>query len=168
MAEVTIAQIKELRERTSAGIMDVKRALQEAQGDLEAAAELLRQRGLVLAGKKASRATRQGLVESYIHAGGRIGALVEVNCESDFVARTPEFRALAHDLALQVAAMNPRYVSKEAVPPEEELDQREAVLLEQPFIRDTSRTVQDLVAEAIAKVGENIKVGRFARFELGG
>jgi elongation factor Ts len=163
MAEISIEQIKELRERTQAGIMDVKRALQETKGDLDAAAELLRQRGLAVAEKKAAREARMGLVEAYVHAGGRIGALVEVNCETDFVARTQEFRTLAHNLALQVAAMNPRYISKDQVPPGEEGDPREIVLLEQAFIRDPSKTVQDMVVATIAQVGENIKVGQIGR-----
>lgn len=172
------SQVKELRERTGAGIMDCKRALEESAGDLEAATSILRQQGLAKAEKKAGRAASQGLVEPYIHGAGRIGSIVEVNCETDFVARTPDFRELAHDLAMQVAATSPRFVSEEEIPDaewpalEQEFGSRkqalEAVsLLDQPYIKDGRRTVQDLVRESIAKVGENIVVRRFARFEVG-
>lgn len=175
---ITTEMIKELRERTGAGIMDAKRALEEAGGDMERAAEILRQQGLARAARKAGRATSQGLVHAYIHGGGRIGALIEVNCETDFVARTDEFKRLVHDLAMQVAATNPRYVSVEDVPPAElEEGAREAdsvenfsertVLLAQPFIKDPSRTVEEVIKESIARLGENIRVRRFARFELG-
>ncbi len=175
---ITTEMIKELRERTGAGIMDAKRALEEAGGDMERAAEILRQQGLARAARKAGRATSQGLVYAYIHGGGRIGALIEVNCETDFVARTDEFRQLAHDLAMQVAAMAPRYVSAEEIPPEvlaEGAQQagtaekfiQQVALLAQPFIKDPSKTVEDVVKEAIARFGENIRVRRFARFELG-
>jgi elongation factor Ts len=194
---VTAEQVKQLRERTGAGMMDCKRALEEAGGDMERAAELLRLRGLAAAAKKASRAAREGLVHAYVHAGGRIGALIEVNCETDFVARTDEFRRLVHDLAMQVAAMAPRWVRREDVPaaaveeerkrlraqadaegvPEEQRERfvagrleaffAQACLEEQPFIRDGSQRVGDLVKAAIARLGENIRVSRFARFELG-
>lgn len=175
---ITIEMIKELRERTGAGIMDAKRALEEAGGDLERATEILRQQGLARAAKKAGRATSQGLVHAYIHGGGRIGALIEVNCETDFVARTNEFRQLVHDLAMQVAATAPRYISMEDVPRGElergtqefgtkEKYLQQVVLLAQPFIKDSSRSVEDVVKEAIARLGENIRVRRFARFELG-
>jgi elongation factor Ts len=155
-------QIKELRDRTGAGIMDCKRAIDEA-GSLESAEKLLKEWGLALAGKKAGREANAGLVESYIHAGGRIGALVEVNCETDFVARTDDFKSLAHEIAMQVAAMNPSRVS--ANDPSTDGD---VPLLDQPFIRDQSKTIQELVNESIAKLRENIVVRRFARFELGG
>ena len=178
MATINAADVKKLRESTGAGIMDCKRALDEAGGDLEAASNILRQQGLAKAEKKAGRAASQGLIEPYIHGGGRIGALVEVNCETDFVARTPDFRELAHDLAMQVAATSPRFISETEIPEalwsslEQEFGSRqqalEAVsLLDQPFIKDGKRTVQEVVRESIAKVGENIVVRRFARFEVG-
>ncbi len=165
--DVSVEAIKELRERTGAGIMDCKRALQESNGDLARAEEILRERGVASAAKKASRATNQGVVESYIHSGGRIGAIVEVNCETDFVARTPDFKELAHDLAMQVAAMSPLYVDDSEIPDGDEVDPQQACILQQPFIKDPSRTVQDLVNEAISKLGENVRVRRFTRFSLG-
>ncbi len=161
----TTEAIKELRGKTGAGIMDCKKALQEAEGDLDGALEILRKRGFAKAEKKAHREVSQGLVEAYIHTGGRIGALVEVNCESDFVAHTDEFKRLAHDLAMQVAATDPSFLSSEGVP--KGVDPSEACLLSQPLIKDSQRTVQDVITETVAKVGENIKVRRFARFELG-
>ena len=166
---VTTDAIKTLREETSAGIMDCKKALVDAGGDINKAREALRQKGLTVAAKKAERETRQGLVEAYVHGGGRIGALVELNCETDFVARTDEFKALAHELVMQVAAMNPRYISREDIPPRdaEGVNPAEVCLLSQPFIRDSARTVQDVVTDVIAKVGENIRVRRFARYQLG-
>lgn len=175
---ITTEMIKELRERTGAGIMDAKRALEQAGGDMERATEILRQQGLARAARKAGRTTSQGLVHAYIHGGGRIGALIEVNCETDFVARTAEFKQLVHDLAMQVAATAPRYVSGEDVPGDvleagaQQAGSREkllqqVVLLAQPFIKDPSRTVEDVIKEAIARLGENIRVRRFARFELG-
>jgi elongation factor Ts len=165
--EVTTAQVKELREMTGAGVMDCKRALQEADGDMTKAADILRDRGLSAAEKKSHRTTEQGLVECYIHAGGRIGAMVEVNCETDFVARTDDFQKLARELAMQVAATGPLSVSKEDLPPIAEGKPEELCLLLQPYIRDPSRTVQDIVNDVIAKTGENVQVRRFARFELG-
>jgi len=167
--EVTAAQVKELREITGAGVMDCKRALMETGGDKDKAVEMLRQHGLSVAEKKSHRTTEQGLVECYIHAGGRIGALVEVNCETDFVARTPDFKALARDLAMQVAATGPLYVSEEELKlePGIEGDPKEICLLCQAYIRDASRTVLDIVNDVIAKTGENVKVSRFARFEIG-
>ncbi len=165
--DVSVEAIKELRERTGAGIMDCKRALQESNGDLARAEEILRERGIASAAKKASRATNQGVVESYIHSGGRIGAIVEVNCETDFVARTPDFKELAHDLAMQVAAMSPLYVDDSEIPDGDEVDPQQACIMQQPFIKDPSQTIQDLVNEAISKLGENVRVRRFARFSLG-
>jgi elongation factor Ts len=165
--EVTTEQVKELREITGAGVMDCKRALIEANGNKEKAIEILRERGLSVAEKKADRTTEQGLVECYIHAGGRIGAMVEVNCETDFVARTGDFRALARELAMQVAATGPVCVSAEDMPSDAEGGPEEVCLLNQPYIRDPGRTVQDIVNDVIAKTGENVQVRRFARFELG-
>ena len=165
--EVSVESIKELRERTSAGIMDCKRALQESNGDLAQAEELLREQGIASAAKRASKATNQGLVESYIHSGGRIGALVEVNCETDFVARTDDFKGLAHDLAMQVAAMSPLYIDDDDIPDGEEVDPQQACMMQQAFIKDPSRTVQDLVNEMVGKLGENVRVRRFTRFSLG-
>ena len=147
--------------------MDCKRALQESKGDLARAEEILREQGIASAAKKASRATNQGVVDSYIHSGGRIGAIVEVNCETDFVARTPDFKELAHDLAMQVAAMSPLYVDDSEIPDGDEVDPQQACIMQQPFIKDPSQTVQDLVNEAISKLGENVRVRRFARFSLG-
>ncbi len=161
--------VMELRTRTGAGVMDCRRALAQAGGDLDRAAVLLREWGVAQAEKKAGRAAREGLVESYIHGGGRIGVLVEVNCETDFVARTDDFRRLVRELAMQVAATEPRYVSRDEVPEGERDDPAlaQAILLEQPYIRDERRTVADLVTETVAKVGENIQVRRFARFKVG-
>ena len=165
--EVSVEMIKALRERTGAGIMDCKRALQQTNGDLQKAEELLREQGIAKAAKKASRATNQGAVESYIHSGGRIGAMVEVNCETDFVARTPEFKDLAHDLAMQVAAMSPLYVDSSDIPEGDQVDPQVACLMQQPYIKDPTRAVRDLVTEAVAKLGENVRVRRFSRFSLG-
>jgi elongation factor Ts len=165
--ELTVTTIKELRERTGAGIMDCKRALEETAGDLSKAEELLAQQGIASAVKKAARSTEEGIVESYIHSGGRIGVLLEVNCETDFVARTDDFKELAHDIAMQVAAMSPSYVSSDDVPDGEDAESAETVLMQQPFIKDPSRSVQDMVNEGIGKLGENIRVRRFTRFSLG-
>jgi elongation factor Ts len=167
LAHTSVEAIKALREVTGAGIMDCKQALEEVGGDRDKAVELLRKKGFAVAAKKAARETKQGVVDAYIHSGSRIGAMVELNCETDFVARTPEFRQLAHDIALQVAAMSPAYVSAEEVPPTDNVNPEERCLLQQPFIKDPTRTVQDIVNEAIAKTGENIKVRRFVRFALG-
>ena len=162
--------VKELRDRSGAGVMDAKRALDEADGDMERAAALLRERGLAAAAKRAERETSQGVVDTYIHAGGRIGALVEVNCETDFVANTDEFRALVHEVAMQVAAMNPAVVApaNRVGRPELEGADEEVALLSQPWVKDGSKTVGELVQDAVARTGENIRVRRFARFELGG
>lgn len=175
---ITASQVKELREKTGAGIMECKRALEESDGDVEKAITLLKQQGLAKADKKSGRAASQGLIEPYIHGGGRIGTIIEVNCETDFVARTDDFKDLAHDLAMQVAATSPSYVSLDDVPDEawaeleREYGSREqataaAVLLEQPFIKDAKLTVRDLIRDRIGKLGENIVVSRFARFEVG-
>lgn len=167
--EISISSIKELREQCGAGIMECRNALANAQGDIVKALEDLKEKGCIKAAKKAERITKQGLVEAYIHIGGRIGAMIELNCESDFVARTDEFKELAHDLAMQVAAMNPQFISEEEIPPEQngnfEVDA--ACLLQQAYIKDQTITIQDLIVQTIAKVGENIKVSRFTRFELG-
>jgi elongation factor Ts len=195
MADITASDVKALRDLTGAGFMDCKRALGETGGDIDKAVALLRERGQVAAARKGDREARQGLVESYIHPGGRVGVLIEVNCETDFVARTDQFRKLAHDLAVQVAGLAPRYVDAERIPAEElearraELLADEAVtkkpehiraqiidgqlkkwyaevcLMDQPF-RDTDITVRDLVTQAIATIGENIMVRRFVRYEL--
>lgn len=165
MAESGASKVKELREQTGAGIMDCKRALDQTGGDLVKASAILKEQGLAKAAKKGARVAGQGLVESYIHAGGRIGSMVEVNCETDFVARTDDFKRLAHDVAMQVAATNPRFVGNEedlpADVPEEE------ILMKQPFIKDGSASIEDLVKNAISKMSENIVIRRFARFELG-
>jgi len=196
MADITPQMVKELRERTGAGMMDCKRALEETGGDVEKAVGLLRERGLAAAAKKAGRDAREGLVSSYIHTGGRVGVLIEVNCETDFVARTDEFQKLVRDLAMQVAGLAAVYVDAERIPPdvlaakkaalladdavqakpeairekivEGQLNKwyKEVCLLEQPF-RDEDRTVRDLVTEKISTIGENIRVRRFIRFALG-
>lgn len=165
--EITTADVKELREMCGAGIMECRHALVETGGDKHKAVELLKERGCLKAAKKAERVTAQGLVESYIHTGGRIGAMVELNCETDFVARTDEFKQLAHDIAMQVAAMNPQYVTAEELPADSLLDAETACLMSQPFIKDPSRLVKDLVVEVISKTGENVRIGRFIRFEIG-
>ncbi len=183
--------VKELRARTGAGVMDCRGALQQAGGDLDKAVEILRAKGLMTAATKAGRTATEGLVEAYIHTGGRVGALVELNCETDFVARTEDFRRLVRDLAMQVTAAAPLYVSREEIQAEVVEAQRrqfaaelagkpsaavdgrlekwfsDVVLLEQPFIRDESRRVRDIVTEAIAKLGENVQIRRFSRFKLG-
>ena len=197
MADVSAAAVKELREKTGAGMMDCKKALTEAGGDMDKAVDWLRQKGLSAAAKKAGRAATEGAVASYIHGGGKIGVLVEVNCETDFVARNEAFQELVKDIALHVAAAAPRYVRREEVDaaelerelevyrgqlreqgkPEKIWDKilegkkerfyQEICLLEQPFVKDPDRTVQQLVTDAVAKIGENITVRRFARFVLG-
>lgn len=197
MSAVSAELVRELREKTNAGMMDCKRALTETGGDLEKAVLFLRERGLAAAAKKATRGASDGVVSSYIHAGGKIGVLIEVNCETDFVARTDEFQNLVRDLAMQVAASAPQYVTKDEVP-ESALETERTVfraqaaesgkpaaviekmiegkvqkfytdvcLLEQPFVKDPQRSVGQLVTDAIAKIGENIVVRRFARFQLG-
>ena len=165
--EISTDMIKELREKSGAGIMDCRTALLGTDGNMEKALEILKEKGLLKAQKKAERATDQGLIEAYIHATGRIGAMIEVNCETDFVARTDEFKELAHCLAMQVAAMSPQYVSEEEIPEGSDVELQESCLLLQPYIKDPARTVKDIIIETIAKVGENIRVSRFARFELG-
>ncbi len=165
--KIPTARIKELRDQSGAGVMDCRNALLETKGDMEKALRILKQRNLFLVERKAKRSATQGIIEAYIHSGGRIGAMVEVNCETDFVARTDEFKELAHYLAMQVAAMPPQFISKEEVPEGVNIEPQVACLLLQPYIKDTDKTVQDIITETIAKVGENIKVGRFARFELG-
>ena len=196
MAEISAGLVKELRERTGAGFMDCKRALEETGGDLDKAVALLRERGVAAAEKKAGREAREGLIGSYIHTGGKVGVLIEVNCETDFVARTDEFQKLVRDLAMQVAGLSPLYVDVDAIP-EAELAARKAELLadesvakkpenirpqivegqlkkwfaqvclyDQPF-RDEERTVRDLITERIATIGENIRVRRFTRYSLG-
>ncbi len=147
--------------------MECRNALVKTEGDIEKALQNLKEEGLLKALKKTERTTAQGLVETYIHIGGRIGAMVEVNCETDFVARTGEFKELAHNLAMQIAAIPSRYISKEEIPEGTEIEPETDCLLQQPFIKSPDRTVQDIIVETIAKVGENIRVRRFTRFELG-
>lgn len=165
--EISTDAIKELRHKTGAGVMDCKKALTEASGDINKACDIITQRGLAIAKKKSDRTADQGLIECYIHTGNHLGVMVEVNCETDFVARTTEFKSLAHDIALQISAMSPQYVSKDDIPNGTECDPQIACLLSQPFIKDPGKTIQDLITETIAKTGENIKVRRFVRFELG-
>jgi elongation factor Ts len=178
MVVISASQVKELRERTGAGIMECKRALEESGGNMDRATDVLKRQGLAKAEKKVGRSASEGVVEPYIHAGGRIGAIVEVNCETDFVARTSDFRTLAHDLAMQIAATSPRYVSEDEIGDgdlpalEREFGDRQRALaavslLDQPFIKDPKLTVRDLIKSQIGKLGENIVVRRFARFEVG-
>lgn len=165
--QISIEMIKELRDQCGAGIMECRNALLEVEGDVDKALQMLKEKGLLKAEKKAERATAQGLIETYTHTGGRIGAMIEVNCETDFVARTDEFKELAHNLAMQVAALSPQFVTREEIPEGADIEPQAACLLLQPYIRDPGMTVRDVIVETIAKVGENIKVSRFARFELG-
>ncbi|MFP6570590.1 MAG: elongation factor Ts [Dehalococcoidia bacterium] len=164
---ITAAMVKSLREITGAGIMDSKRALEEADGDEKAAVELLREKGLASAAKRAGRATSEGVIESYIHSGNRVGALVQLSSETDFVARTDEFSQLAKELAMQVAAMNPKFIDRDAVPEDADEVSDDELLMEQAYIRDPGQTIGDLVKAMAAKTGENVHVGRFARYELG-
>ena len=159
----TTELIKELRERTSAGVMDCKKALDETNGNVDKAEQILKEQGIASAAKKAGRDTDQGLIETYIHSGGRIGAMVEVNCETDFVARTKEFSDLAHDIAMQVAAMNPSTLEENNT----DVESDNSSLLQQPFIKDPSKNIQELINETVGKLGENIRVRRFKRFSLG-
>jgi elongation factor Ts len=195
--EITAENVRDLRVKTGAGIMDCKKALQESAGDLEKAVDYLRQKGLASAAKKEGRDAAEGLVGSYLHGGGKIGVLVELNCETDFVARTPEFQALLKDIAMQIAAANPRYIRKEDVPEDELTREREiyhqqaiesgklekvlakivdgkmerfyseVCLLEQEFIKDSDVNVGGLIKEAVSRIGENIQVRRFVRFHVG-
>jgi elongation factor Ts len=195
--EITAALVKDLRERTGAGMMECKKALVEAKGDIAEAEVILRKRGISMAGKKAGRATRQGLIGTYIHAGGQLGVMVEVNCESDFVARTDVFKELVHDLAMHIAAADPRYLRREDVPaevldkekeiararalaegkPEKVLEKivegrlakffEEACLIDQPFVKEATLTIEQLVKTKIAKLGENIGIARYVRFKVG-
>ena len=197
MAEITAALVKELRDRTGAGMMECKKALVEAKGDIADAEVVLRKHGISLADKKSARATRQGLIGSYIHHGGQLGVLVEINCESDFVARTDDFKDLVHDVAMHIAAADPRFIRKEDVTeavlakereiargravlegkPEKILDKivegrlgkfyEEVCLLEQPFVKEATLTVGQLVKTKIEKLGENIIIARFVRFKVG-
>ncbi|HOC08612.1 MAG TPA: translation elongation factor Ts [Bacillota bacterium] len=194
---VTAAMVKELRERTGAGMLDCKKALEKTDGDIEKAIDLLREKGLAAAAKKAGRITAEGMVGSYIHMGGRIGVLIEVNCETDFVAKTEGFKEFVKNMAMQVAASKPLYVSRDEVPgdvlekekqilrqqalnegkPEKIVDKmvegriekffKETCLLEQPYIRDPEVSVQQVLTETIAKIGENISIRRFVRYEMG-
>ncbi len=165
--EVTTEMVRALREQTGAGVMDCKRALEETQGNSQKAEELLREKGLSAAMKKTERDTREGLVEAYIHSGGRLGAVLELNCETDFVARTDDFRQLAHDLAMQVAAMAPLYPDMDEVEGEVQGPPEVVSLMHQPFIKDSSNTVREVVQEMMAKMGENIRIRRFTRYALG-
>ncbi len=195
--EITAALVKELRERTGAGMMDCKKALIESNGDIEKAIEYLREKGLAAAAKKAGRIAAEGAVDSYIHMGGKIGVLVEVNCETDFVANTDQFKSFCHDVAMHIAAANPLYVNKEDVPtealskekeifraqalnegkPEKIVDRmvegriekyyKEVCLMEQPFVKDPDKTIGDLVSDMTIAIGEKINIRRFTRYERG-
>ena len=159
--------VKEVRDRVGAGMLDCKNALLETDGDIERAIAVLKDKGLAIADKKKGDAVSEGVIESYVHHTARIGVLVEVNCETDFVARTQEFRSLAHDIAMQIAAAAPQYIASEEMPPEEQSTPQSVCLLEQPFVKDASKSVQQIIGEMISVVGENIQIKRFARFEIG-
>ncbi len=165
--KITTESVKEVRSRTNAGILACKNALLEAGGDVGKAVEALQRRGVAIAEKKKERIVTDGIIEAYIHHTKQIGAIVELNCETDFVARTDEFRELARNLAMQVVAISPQFISLEEMPSETEMDPQIVCLLSQPFIKEPDKTVQEIITGTIAKVGENIKVRRFARFELG-
>ena len=195
MATVTTALIGELREKTGAGLLDVKKALDEAQGNMEVAETILRKKGVTSAAKKAGRSTSEGLIESYIHIGGKVGVLVEVNCETDFVAKTDDFKGFCRDICLQIAAASPLYVKREDVPESELAKERDIAaaqvqgkppaavqkivegklekyysqfcLLDQPFVKVPEKTIKDVLTEKIAKLGENMQIRRFVRFQLG-
>ena len=164
---ITAEDVKKLREATGAGMLDSKKALDEAKGDFDKAKAILNEKGFAAATKRADRETAEGMVKSYIHHNHRVGALVEVNCESDFVARTDDFKDLVSAIALQVAGTTPKYLTKEDIPAGSDDDPKATVLMEQPYLKDESKTIGDLIKETIAKTGENIRVKRFARFELG-
>jgi len=164
----TAEDVKKLREISGAGVMDCKKALDETNGNVEQAVKLLKEKGIASAEKKSSRETSQGIIDSYIHAGGRIGVLVEVNCETDFVARTDAFKQLVHDVAMQIAGIPTTLaVTEDDLPKDAEGSIEETVLLKQAFIKDSSKSIEDLVRETIASTGENIRIRRFTRFELG-
>ena len=165
--EIPTAKVKELRDQSGAGIMNCRNALLKAEGDIEKALQILKEQSIFQVEKKTRRPTTEGIVEAYVHTGGCIGAMVELNCETDFVARTGEFKELAHHLAMQVAAQAPQFVSKEEIPDGADIEPEVACLLLQPYIKNLDMLVQDVITETIAKVGENIKVSRFARFEVG-
>ena len=195
MATVTTQMIAELREKTGAGLLDVKKALDEAQGNAEQAETILRKKGVASAAKKAGRSTSEGLVESYIHIGGKVGVLVEINCETDFVAKTDDFKTFCRDVCLQIAAANPSYVHREEVPEAELARERDIAaaqlqgkppaavqkivegklekfysqvcLMDQPFVKQPEKTIKDILTEKIAKLGENMQIRRFVRFQLG-
>jgi elongation factor Ts len=164
------SDIKSLREETGCGVIDCKKALEESSGNRDKAKELLRKRGLEMALKKSDRIAKEGRVESYIHNGNKIGVVVEVNCETDFVARSEDFIKFSKDLAMHICAMSPRYIKPEDVPADvlaKEPDTKQYCLLQQPYVKDASKSIQDYLNELVAKVGENIRVGRFVRFKVG-
>ncbi|MFL2664357.1 MAG: translation elongation factor Ts [Dehalococcoidia bacterium] len=167
MSKVTATEVKELRDITGAGFMDCKKALEEAEGNQESAISILNEKGLASAAKKADRSTSEGLIVSYIHTGGRVGAMVELNCETDFVARTDDFEILGKNIAMQVAAMDPKFLDNDSTEDSEENVDSSMILMEQEYIRDSSMKISDLLKESIGKLGENIKINRFSRFELG-
>lgn len=171
--EITVDSIKELREMTSCGVIECKNALEEAGGDFDKAKKILQKRGLEIAAKKGSREAKEGRIETYIHQGNKVGVILEVNCETDFVAKNEDFIALTKDIAMQIVAANPKYVKKEDIPEDvlaEQKDQaafiKESCLMEQPFIKDPKRSVQMLITDLVASVGENIYVGRFIKYKV--
>lgn len=164
---VSVELVRTLRDQTGAGIMECKEALEGSDGDLEKAATVLREKGLASASKRVGRDTNEGVIETYLHTGGRVGAMVELGCETDFVARTEEFQKLAHDIAMQVAAMGPVYVDQGEIEEGDSRPPAQISLMQQPFIKDNSSSVGELVRELAAKVGENIRVVRFTRLAVG-
>jgi elongation factor Ts len=195
MSAISASMVAELREKTGAGLLDCKKALDEAQGNMEQAETILRKKGVASAAKKAGRSTSDGLVEAYIHVGGKVGVMVEVNCETDFVAKTDDFKAFCRDICLQIAAANPSYVRREEVPETELAKERDIAaaqmqgkpaaavqkivegklekyysqvcLMDQPFVKSPEKTIKDLLTEKVAKLGENMQIRRFVRFQLG-
>lgn len=165
--EIQTEVIKGLRDQSGAGIMDCRNALMKTGGDVEKALQILKEQNLARVEKKSNRTASQGVIDCYIHTGGRIGAMVELNCETDFVARTPEFQELAHNIAMQIAAQDPICISEDEAPDDPDTEPEIACLLLQPFIKNPEQTIRDLITETAAKVGENVKVSRFLRFELG-
>ena len=164
---VSVDQIRALRGQTGAGVLECKQALVDSEGDLEKAVAVLRQKGFAQAAKRADRATDQGLIEAYVHTGGRVAAMVELACETDFVSRLPEFKSLAHDIAMQVAAMDPSYLDEAEIAEDDDRPGAQVSLLQQPFIKDNSNSVGEVVRELATRVGENVRVLRFTRLALG-
>ena len=165
--EISLDKIKAVREQAGAGVMDAKKALEDSGGDIEKALDTLRDKGMASAIKKGGRETGEGLIETYVHGGGKVGVMLEVNCETDFVARTDDFKELCHNLAMQIAAMSPIYINADEIPDDEKRSPEELALTSQAYIRDPAVSVSDLILEAADKLGENVNIKRFSRFALG-